>query len=263
MKDPNTGATVDGTFTWTDGTITPNAGDYEAEWTFTPAAGYEKYATATGTVTIKVKPAKLIVSVKASSMYYTGEEQIASIIASGQSVDSTPVTFTYSDKVDGDYTSGVPTFTDAGTYTVYYKAEAANHEPATGTFTVTIDPLPISLLSVSSISKTYDGSADVTLTADKLTFLSKTAKATNIKLPDTALSFSDAQFTSKQADGSYLPSPEVGNGKALSFTMTLTSKKTMCLKVSRKVPQRSATFSRPMMRTGSPSPRRPRPRCSP
>ena len=220
MKDPDTGKSVNGTFAWTDGTITPNAGDYEAEWTFTPAAGYEKYATVTGTVTIKVKPAKLIVSVKASSMYYTGEEQIASIIASGQSVDSTPVTFTYSDKVDGNYTSGVPTFTDAGTYTAYYKAEAANHEPATGTFTVTIDPLPISLLSVSSISKTYDGSADVTLTADKLTFFSKTA---NIKLPDTALSFSDAQFTSKQEDGSYLPSPEVGNGKALSFTMTLTS----------------------------------------
>ena len=88
---------------------------------------------------------------------------------------------------------------------------------------MTIDPLPISLLSVSSISKTYDGSADVTLTADKLTFFSKTAKATNIKLPDTALTFSDAQFTSKQEDGSYLPSPEVGNGKALSFTMTLTS----------------------------------------
>ena len=223
MKDPNTGATVDGTFTWTDGTIKPDAGSYDAEWTFTPAEGYEKYATATGTVTVKVKPAKLIVSVKASSMYYTGKEQIASIIASGQSVDSTPVTFTYSDKVDGNYTSGVPTFTDAGTYTAYYKAEAANHEPATGTFTVTIDPLPISLLSVSSISKTYDGSADVTLTADKLTFFSKTAKATNIKLPDTALTFSDAQFTSKQEDGSYLPSPEVGNGKALSFTMTLTS----------------------------------------
>ena len=221
MKDSTTGDAVNGTFAWTDGTITPNAGDYEAEWTFTPAAGYEKYATATGTVTVKVKPAKLIVSVKASSMYYTGKEQIASIIASGQSVDSTPVTFTYSDKVDGNYTSGVPTFTDAGTYTAYYKAEAANHEPATGTFTVTIDPLPISLFSVSSISKTYDGSADVTLTADKLTFLSKTAK---IKLPDTALSFSDAQFTSKQADGSYLPSPEVGGGKALSFTMTLTSK---------------------------------------
>ena len=224
MKDPDTGKSVNGTFTWTDGTIKPDANDrYEAEWTFTPAAGYEKYATATGTVTVKVKPAKLIVSVKASSMYYTGKEQIASIIASGQSVDSTPVTFTYSDKVDGNYTSGVPTFTDAGTYTAYYKAEAANHEPATGTFTVTIAPLPISLRSVSSISKTYDGSADVTLTADKLTFFSKTAKAPNIKLPDTAITFTNAQFTKKQADGSYLPSPEVGGGKALSFTMMLTS----------------------------------------
>ena len=224
MKHPGTGEEVKGTFAWKNGTVKPDASDsYEAEWTFTPAAGYEEYAPATGTVTVKVKPAKLTVSVKASRAYYTGEAQIASIIASGQSVDSTPVTFTYSDKVDGNYTSDGPTFTDAGTYTAYYKAEAANHEPATGKFTVIIDPLPISLLSVSSISKTYDGSADVTLTADKLTFFSKTASRQDITLPNTALTFSDAQFASKQEDGSYLPSPEVGNGKALSFTMTLTS----------------------------------------
>lgn len=224
MKHPGTGEEVKGTFAWTNPEAKPGAaGDYTASWTFTPAAGYEEYAPATGTVTIKVKPAKLIVSVKASRAYYNGEAQIASIIASGQSVDSTPVTFTYSDKVDGNYTSGGPTFTDAGTYTAYYKAEAANHEPATGTFTVTIDPLPIKLLSVSSISKSYDGSADVTPTADKLTFFSKTASRQDITLPNTALTFSDAQFASKQEDGSYLPSPEVGNGKALSFTMTLTS----------------------------------------
>lgn len=224
MKHPGTGEEVKGTFAWKNGTVKPDASDsYEAEWTFTPAAGYEEYAPATGTVTVKVKPAKLTVSVKASSAYYNGEAQSASIIASGQSVDSTPVTFTYSDKVDGNYTSDGPTFTDAGTYTAYYKAEAANHEPATGKFTVIIDPLPISLLSVSSISKTYDGSADVTLTADKLTFFSKTASRQDITLPNTALTFSDAQFASKQEDGSYLPSPEVGNGKALSFTMTLTS----------------------------------------
>lgn len=183
MQDRNTREEVKGTFAWTNKDFKPDASDsYEAEWTFTPAADYEKYATVTGTVTIKVKPAKLTVSVKASSMlYYTGEEQIASIIATGESVDGTPVTFTYSDKVDGNYTSRGPAFTDAGTYTVYYKAEAANHEPATGTFTVTIAPLPISLLSVSSISKTYDGSADVTLTADKLTFFSNTTKAITAK----------------------------------------------------------------------------------
>ena len=107
-------------------------------------------------VTVTVEPAELTgVSVRAPSTYYTGKPQHASTIAFGQSVDGTTVTFTYSDNVDGNYTSGGPTFTDAGTYTVYYKAEAANHEPATGTFTVTIDPLPICLLSVSSSSTTY------------------------------------------------------------------------------------------------------------
>ena len=222
MICPRTQAVIPGTFAWKDGTIKPNAGSYDAEWTFTPAEGYEEYAPATGTVTVTVEPAELTgVSVRAPSTYYTGKPQHASTIAFGQSVDGTTVTFTYSDKVDGGYTSDGPTFTDAGTYTVYYKAEAANHKTATGTFTVTIAPLPISLLSVERISKSYDGTANVTLTASRLTFFSKTASRSGIILPDTALTFSDAQFTMKQADGSYLPSPDVGNGKALSFTMTL------------------------------------------
>lgn len=222
MICPRTQAVIPGTFAWKDGTIKPNAGSYDAEWTFTPAEGYEEYAPATGTVTVTVEPAELTrVSVRASSTYYTGKPQHASTIASGQSVDGTTVTFTYSDKVDGDYTPDGPTFTDAGTYTVYYKAEAANHKTATGSFTVTIAPLPISLLSVERISKSYDGTANVALTASRLTFFSKAASRSGIILPDTALTFSDAQFTMKQADGSYLPSPDVGNGKALSFTMTL------------------------------------------
>ena len=222
MICPRTQAVIPGTFAWKDGTIKPNAGSYDAEWTFTPAEGYEEYAPATGTVTVTVEPAELTgVSVRAPSTYYTGKPQHASRIAFGQSVDGTTVTFTYSDKVDGDYTSDGPTFTDAGTYTVYYKAEAANHKTAAGTFTVTIAPLPISLLSVERISKSYDGTANVTLTASRLTFFSMAASRSGIILPDTALTFSDAQFTMKQADGSYLPSPDVGNGKALSFTMTL------------------------------------------
>ena len=222
MICPRTQAVIPGTFAWKDGTIKPNAGSYDAEWTFTPAEGYEEYAPATGTVTVTVEPAELTgVSVRASSTYYTGKPQHATTIAFGQSVDGTTVTFTYSGKVDGDYTSDGPAFTDAGTYTVYYKAEAANHKTAAGTFTVTITPLPISLLSVERISKSYDGTANVTLTASTLTFFSKTASRSGIILPDTALTFSDAQFTMKQADGSYLPSPDVGNGKALSFTMTL------------------------------------------
>ena len=49
---------VEGTFTWVDSTVKPNAGSYEAAWKFTPADG-DTYAETTGTVSItvnKVKP---------------------------------------------------------------------------------------------------------------------------------------------------------------------------------------------------------------
>ena len=49
---------VEGTFTWADGTVKPNAGSYEAAWKFTPTDG-ATYAETTGTVSItvnKVKP---------------------------------------------------------------------------------------------------------------------------------------------------------------------------------------------------------------
>ena len=221
MQDPNNGAEVKGTFAWTNKDFKPNASDsYEAEWTFTPDA--PEYATVTGKATVKVKPAKLTVSVKASSMYYTGEEQIASIIASGESVDSTPVTFTYSTTENGIYTSEVPAFTDAGSYTVYYRAEAANHEPATDTFTVTIKPMELlRFVSTPSVTKTYDGTAVAPLSEDAVTFNSR--NASNLSLPTGAYSITNARFTMKQTDGSYADSPEVGNGKSLSFTVTLTS----------------------------------------
>ena len=48
---------VEGTFTWADGTVKPNAGSYEAAWKFTPADG-DTYAETTGTVSITVNKAK-------------------------------------------------------------------------------------------------------------------------------------------------------------------------------------------------------------
>ena len=57
MKDLDTGKEVEGTFAWKDGTVKPNASKtYQAEWTFTPAEGYEEYAIATGTVMVTVNP---------------------------------------------------------------------------------------------------------------------------------------------------------------------------------------------------------------
>ena len=165
-------------------------------------------------ITITVTPISLVgATVTVSNLTYNGNPQ------------EPTVTVKLGDETlsrDNDYTVQVTKQTDAGSYKLTIKG-GGNYSGEIKDVEWKIEPLPISLLSVSSISKTYDGSADVTLTADKLTFFSKTASRQDITLPNTALTFSDAQFTSKQEDGSYLPSPEVGGGKALSFTMTLTS----------------------------------------
>ena len=110
MKDPDTGKSVNGTFAWTNGTINPNAGDYEAEWRFTPAAGYEKYATATGTVTIKVNKATPTFTAPTAqeNLTYTGQEQ--ALITAGV-VDYG--TMQYSLTENGTYSQDIPAGTDA------------------------------------------------------------------------------------------------------------------------------------------------------
>ena len=226
--DPTTGAAVEGTLRWKDGSIVPgiNADDNWYDYEFIPADEYDgKYAIATGQTSVKVNPAALTdVSVSQDgTLTYNGKPQAAKVNAAATAVNGQQVLFTYSAAENGAYSAAVPAFTDAGTYTVYYKANSTGHTEATGSFTVTIDPLPISLLSISKISKTYDGSASAELLPSMLTFVSKAAKRSDITLPDTALTISDARFTMLQADESYADSPEAGDGKSLSFTMTLTS----------------------------------------
>ena len=71
------GKAIDGTFTWTNGTFKPAAGDYPASWTFTPAKGYEEYATATGTATVTVNRKTVTVSgITASDKDYDGNTNV-------------------------------------------------------------------------------------------------------------------------------------------------------------------------------------------
>ena len=221
MLCPRTGKEITGTFAWKDGAVKPEAGSYEAEWTFTPDKGYEEYAVATGTVTVKVDKAEpTFTAPTANTLTYTGSEQ--ALLTAGSTQDGTML---YRLGESGEFTDRIPTGKDAGTYTVYYQVVGdINHNDTDAQpVSVTIGPLPISLLTVEKISKTYDGTASVTLSTDMLTFFSKAAGGSNITLPDTALSFPDARFTMEQKDGGYVDSPEVGGGKALSFTMTLES----------------------------------------
>lgn len=167
MKDPDTGKSVNGTFAWTDGTINPNAGDYEADWTFTPAAGYEKYATVTGTVTIKVNkatiPASAITAPAANALTYNGNEQ--ALITAG-SVTSGG-TMQYSLTENGTYSQDIPTGTDAGEYTVWYRVIGdANHNDTTpASVAVSIGKKPLTITGVTVASKLYDGTTNADITS--------------------------------------------------------------------------------------------------
>ena len=201
MKDPDTGKSVNGTFAWTNGTINPNAGDYEAEWRFTPAAGYEKYATATGTVTIKVNKATPTFTAPTAqeNLTYTGQEQ--ALITAGMTDYGT---MQYSLTENGTYSQDSPVGTDAGAYTVWYRVIGdANHNDTTpASVAVRIGQKPLTITGVTAASKPYDGTtnADISsVTFDNVTLTRDTDYT-------VTASFDDAG---------------VGSGKNVTATVTL------------------------------------------
>lgn len=79
---------VEGTFTWVDGTVKPNAGSYEAAWKFTPADG-DTYAETTGTVTITVTKATPIGAPKYTAITKEGQTLAdAHLTAEGENKES-------------------------------------------------------------------------------------------------------------------------------------------------------------------------------
>lgn len=111
-------------------------------------------------VTYDIKGATITGSVyQKGTLTYNGTEQSAEINNYLVSVNKQPITVTYSSAESGTYTSSVPGFKDAGSsYTVYYKANAPNHNEKTGTFIVTINQKSISGAVVTlNASPVYNG----------------------------------------------------------------------------------------------------------
>ena len=123
------GKAIDGTFTWTNGTFKPAAGDYPASWTFTPAKGYEEYATATGTATVTVNPKAVTVRITPNGGTY-GETITPATVTANDVVgeDAPKITLTYTGTAnDGtEYNSTTPP-TKAGTYTIKASTTNANY----------------------------------------------------------------------------------------------------------------------------------------
>ena len=202
MKNPTTGDEVKGTFAWTDGTIKPAASDnYEAEWTFTPAAGYEEYVPATGTVTVKVNKATPTFTAPTAqeNLTYTGQEQ--ALITAGMTDHGT---MQYSLTENGTYSQDIPTGTDAGAYTVWYRVigDANHNDTAPASVAVSIGKKPLPITGVTVAPKPYDGTtnADISsVTFDGVTLIRGTDY-------NVTASFDDAG---------------VGNGKNVTATVTL------------------------------------------
>ena len=167
MKDGN--KEVDGTFSWKDGNVKPDAGVKSYEWTFTPD-DENTYARVTGSTEVTVKPAKLTdVSVSQNEdLIYSGNEQTARVTASAKAANGMAVKFTYSTEENGSYSETVPGFTDADTYTVYYKAEAENHETVSGSFSVKINQKEITLIWSNTENRVYGDNITVTAKAEGL-----------------------------------------------------------------------------------------------
>ena len=166
MKHPGTGEEVKGTFAWTNPEAKPGAaGDYTASWTFTPAAGYEEYAPAIGTVTIKVNKATPTFTAPTAqeNLTYTGQEQ--ALITAG-SVTSGG-TMQYSLTENGTYSQDIPTGTDAGAYTVWYRVigDANHNDTAPASVAVRIGKKPLTITGVTAASKPYDGTTNADISS--------------------------------------------------------------------------------------------------
>ena len=121
-------------------------------------------------------------TVTPNSLAYTGEEQelvTLGTVVGGAATD--PVTYSLSSS--GSYSTTIPTGTNAGTYTVYYKvAGDANHAEGSGSVSVTIDQAQITSVILSNNAINYDGNAH--------TVSISSVKAGTIDVPSSDYTFS-------------------------------------------------------------------------
>lgn len=165
MKDPTTGAAVEGDFAWTDAQYTykPDAGSYKAEWKFTPSGSNAyMYAATTGKVTVTVNKATMTATItQHTALTYDGKAQTADVDISVTTADKTTIpAFTYAAAENGSYGSDIPTFIDAGEHTVYFRMTDpnGNHEMFSGSFTVTIGPKTVADPTIALTgNRTYTG----------------------------------------------------------------------------------------------------------
>lgn len=110
------------------------------------------------TTIASIRPAAMTVTVsQQNTLTYTGEPLTPEVNIS--STLNPTVTYRLS---ENESYGALPSFTDAGDYTVYYKAECSNYETVYGSFTVTVNQADNSWITEPSISSwTYGSEANL------------------------------------------------------------------------------------------------------
>ena len=129
--------------------------------------GYEKMSK---DIVVTVQRANISASLITSptareNLTYTGQEQAlitAGIVTSGG-------TMQYSLTENGTYSQDIPTGTDAGTYTVWYRVigDANHNDTAPASVAVSIGKKPLTINGVTAASKTYDGTTNADISSVK------------------------------------------------------------------------------------------------
>ena len=134
------------------------------------------------------------------NLTYTGQEQ--ALITAGSVANYG--TMQYSLTENGTYSQDIPTGTDAGTYTVWYRVigDENHNDTAPASVTVRIGRKPLTITKVACADKIYDGTT--------------TVKTTSVIFDNVTLNRgTDYTVTARFDDAS------VGNGKNITATVTL------------------------------------------
>ena len=198
------------------------------EYTFTAATRDANYTLTNSTKTVTVNKAAItdVAVTQTGELTYNGEAQIANVRTTAVTKGSVSVAFTYSAAENGTYAAAVPAFTDAGTYTVYYKADAENHETAAGSFKVTIAKAAAPSGITGEVSLYH---ADKTAGSFEASALKNVPPAgwTDVKFVSATASDSSVISSVSVEDGklSYAPTGTAGGaGKTATVTAKVSSK---------------------------------------
>ena len=169
-----------GTFTWTSkdaGTNTVNVTGIALDSKFEDR--YELTTSELSNVSCsgaKIENAQIKnVSVRQMmELTYNGREQLPEVTATGSTTGGTAITFHYGLTAEqaadeNEWLNYVPAFTDAGIYTVYYTASAANHDSVSGSFEIEIKNASITGVDAAGYTGIYDGKSHgikITLTGN-------------------------------------------------------------------------------------------------